>query len=152
MNLAAPKTRLKSVVEPGVARVGLPCTRSKDATEGACGIATANSKSTAAVSPPLGGGGFWPCRNRARSQLTTTLHVLAPLSRAFDDLKSSSADTVAFPEPHVSSSPFPTILSRVTNLAFVLGVLVFGFCVFFVCSGAVLLGFLVRNSLFTSLR
>ena len=56
-------------------------------------------------SPPFGGG-IWPCRNRACSQLTTALHVLAPLSRAVDDLKSSSADTVVFPEPHVSSSPF----------------------------------------------
>ena len=27
---------------------------------------------------------------------------MAPLSHAFDDLKSSTADTVVFPEPHVS--------------------------------------------------
>ena len=50
--------------------------------------------------PPVGGG-IWPCRNRACSQCIAALHVLAPLFLAGVDLKSSSADTVVFPEPQV---------------------------------------------------
>ena len=80
------------------------------------GVTAATSMSAVADSPLWGG--RLPCRNCACLRPTTTLHVSAPLSRAFEGLKSSNADTVVFPEPHVSCILFRQFACDIGDVGF----------------------------------